>query len=199
MSEGRRIGALSRLTAGLALLFLACSEPTGPGAGTHTSPPGVTGGPIGSGPSNSSSDGSDVPTTLLACPTNVTQSATELISPLLGGTVSVAGSSVTLSKRFIDGVLPVPVTLTVPASQYVEVNVTIAGLEHLTFPLGATATIAIDYSRCSRTDLTQRTLAAWNIDPLTDALLEFMGGTDDKDAQTVTFTTGHLSSYAVAF
>jgi hypothetical protein len=33
---------------------------------------------------------------------------------------------------------------------------------------------------------------------VTKELLEDMGGTDDKVAHRITFTTGHLSGYAVA-
>ena len=201
MTGGWVIRSLSRSAAGLALAFLACSEPTGgtSGAPLPTAPTGVSGAPTGGAATGSSTDETATQTTLLACPTSDTQSATKLLDPLVGGTVSVGGSSVTLSAGFISAALPVPVTLTIPASQYVEANVTIAGLEHPPLLPGTTVTFVIDYSRCGRSDLTKRALAAWNIDPETKALLEFMGGVDDKLTQTVTFSTSHLSSYAIAF
>ena len=133
---------------------------------------------------------------LINCPSKVTESATAIVSPLTGGTVSVGGSSVTLPAGLVS--LPTPVTLTLPASSYVEMDVTLGAIEHLTFPLGLQATMTIDYSRCSRSDIDRAPLAAYYIDSDTKALLENMHGTDDKTARTVTFTTGHLSSYAVA-
>src|SRR5205823_440230 len=42
-------------------------------------------------------------------------------------------------------------------------------------------------------------LLGWHIDPVTHDLLEEMGGVvDDKISRHITFTTGHLSGYAVA-
>jgi hypothetical protein len=38
----------------------------------------------------------------------------------------------------------------------------------------------------------------WYIDSDTKAMLEPMGGVDNKLLKTITFTTGHLSGYAVA-
>jgi hypothetical protein len=59
--------------------------------------------------------------------------------------------------------------------------------------------ITIDYSRCNRTDTDGRALSVWRIDTHTKELLENMGGTDDKTSRSITFTTGHLSGYAVSF
>jgi hypothetical protein len=209
MSEGGITGSLSRLAAGLAVLFLACGEPAGTPTAPQTPPSTLIGAPTSTGTAGSTSDDSDDSNSdtsddegkLLRCPTDVTQSVTGVINPAEGETVSVGGYSVTLTLApgFINTLGSVPVTLTVPASRYDEVNVTVAGLEHLTFPPGTSATIVIDYSRCGSPKAAKRTLAAWNIDPQTKELLESMGGTDDKQAETVTFSTGHLSSYAIAF
>jgi hypothetical protein len=38
----------------------------------------------------------------------------------------------------------------------------------------------------------------WYIDPATGTLLENMLGVDNKLTRTITFSTGHLSGYAVA-
>lgn len=86
--------------------------------------------------------------------------------------------------------------LTVPASRYMEVDITANNLPSFLFQTPVTVTI--DYSRCwyRRTD--RRTLTVWHIDPDTKALLQNMGGTDDKLRRRITFTTDHLSAYAIA-
>ena len=56
-------------------------------------------------------------------------------------------------------------------------------------------TITIDYSRCGTV---QGPLHVWYIDPVTHALLEDMGGVNDVFLKTISFTTTHLSIYAVA-
>jgi hypothetical protein len=88
------------------------------------------------------------------------------------------------------------VTLTVPPSKYVEIEVRVNGLPH--FQFAQPVTVVLDYSRCTRSDIDRAPLSVWNIDPLTKALLEDMGGVDDKSARTVTFTTDHFSGYAIA-
>ena len=164
-----RSGGGTSLVCALVLLSLACGEPN--------SAPGKTSDPK-----------------LVECPTAQTLSATGTITPLVGGTIAVGGSSVVLPVGAVS--VPTVITLTVPASSYVEVELRANGLEHLVFALPLRVTI--DYSRCTRTDINQKPLAAWHIDTDTKALLEDMHGTDDKSARTVTFTTGHFSSYAIA-
>ena len=83
-----------------------------------------------------------------------------------------------------------------PASRYVEVEVTADGGEHYVFD--SPVTVSLDYGRCNRPDLDQATLTAWNIDPQSKALLEPMGGADDKSQHVITFSTIHFSGYAVA-
>jgi hypothetical protein len=131
----------------------------------------------------------------VVCPTNTSQSATGLIDPLLGGTVAVGGTSISLPAGAVT--VPTPVTVTLPVSTYMEATITANGLEHILFQLPVT--ITIDYSRCSRSNVDRASLSAWNVDPTTFNLIENMGGTDDKTARTVTFTTGHLSSYVIAY
>jgi hypothetical protein len=58
--------------------------------------------------------------------------------------------------------------------------------------------MSIDYSRCATPELDQHTLSVWNIDPDSKALLEQMTSVDLKLTHTITFTTIHLSGYAVA-
>jgi hypothetical protein len=132
--------------------------------------------------------------TLLACPTSQTLSTSSLIS-VLGGTVSTGGSSITIPF----GALTVPtlITLTIPASQYMEIDARANDL--LSFLFNQPVSVTIDYSRCTRSDLDSIPLSVWHIDPLTHELLENMGGVDNKANHTITFTTNHFSGYAVAF
>lgn len=130
---------------------------------------------------------------LVECPTSETQRASAEIGPL-GGSVSVAGSKVIVPLGAL--LLPTTITLTVPESNYMEIGVTANDLEHFEFIDAVTVTI--DYSRCTRSNIDKGALSVWYIASSTKALLEHMGGEDDKLARTVTFTTDHLSSYAVA-
>jgi hypothetical protein len=134
-----------------------------------------------------------VGTKLVECPATDSETATALVSPL-GGVVSVAGASISIPAGAL--LLPSIVTVTVPASKFVEVDVSVAGVPHFTFELPVTVTIS--YARCTRSDIDRAPLSAWYIESATKALLENMGGVDDKVARTVTFRTGHLSGYAVA-
>jgi hypothetical protein len=132
--------------------------------------------------------------TLVVCPTTVSRTTQAIIGPL-GGTLSLAGTIVGIPS----GALTVPtlITLTIPASQYMEIEVKANDLTSFLFqqPIG----IRIDYSRCTDPTLATKQLRVWQIDPQTKSLIEFMGGTDDKANHTVSFTTGHLSAYAIAF
>lgn len=131
---------------------------------------------------------------LVECPTNVTRSASAIVSPL-GGQVAIDGTSISIPAGAV--LSPTPITVTLPASKYMEVEITAGESEHFLFLVPATVTI--DYSRCTRSDIDKQPLSVWYIDRLTKGLLEVLGGTDDKAARTVTFGTGHLSSYAIAY
>lgn len=91
---------------------------------------------------------------------------------------------------------PTLLQVTIPASRYMEIDVSAVGFASFVFQ--QPVSITIDYSRCNRSDLDQQTLNVWHIDPITKQLLENMGGSDDKTSRRITFTTGHLSGYAVA-
>jgi hypothetical protein len=89
------------------------------------------------------------------------------------------------------------ITLTIPASQYMEIEVKANDLTSFLFQ--QSVSITIDYSRCSAAEASKTPLTVWHIDTQTKRLLENMGGADDKTTHSITFTTGHLSGYAVAF
>ena len=130
---------------------------------------------------------------LLECPTNQTKSATAVVGAL-GGTVSVDGSRITLPPGAV--LEPTTITLTVPASKYMEVDITANDAEHFDFVLPATVTIS--YARCNRSNINQAPLTVWYIDSVLKTLLQNMGGFDNKLLRTVTFTTDHLSGYSIA-
>ena len=131
--------------------------------------------------------------TLVECPSNVNRAVTGTVG-LTGGSLSLDGTSIIVPAGAV--LLPTELTLTLPASNYMEVRITANGAEH--FDFHDVVTIRIDYSRCTRSNIDKATLSAWYFNPATGALLEDMGGTDDKVASTVTFGTDHLSAYAIA-
>jgi hypothetical protein len=132
-------------------------------------------------------------TPLLQCPTSQSASAFGLLG-LLGGVVSVSGSSIALPLGAVS--LPTVITLRVPASAYVEVDVTANDL--VSFLFRRPVSITIDYSRCAPEVTAGTTLTVWHIDPQTKALLEPMGGVNDVTRRRITFVTDHLSGYAIA-
>ena len=154
---------------------LSCGEPRATAPGTSTL----------------RSDGSSP--ALVECPSNQTTTASAVVG-VLGGVVTVGGTSITIPN----GALTAPTLLqvTVPASRFMEIDVTAVGFTSFLFQQPVSVTI--DYSRCSRSDVDQQTLHVWHIDPNTKQLLEDMGGVDDKASRRITFSTGHLSGYAVA-
>ena len=137
--------------------------------------------------------GSQNEPSLLECPTNQTQSATAVIG-VLGGTVSVAGSRIILPPGAV--LEPTTITLTVPASTYMEIDITANNAEHFDFLVPATVTIS--YARCNRSNINLTPLSAWYIDSVLKTLLQNMLGFDNKLLRTVTFTTDHLSGYSIA-
>jgi len=134
-------------------------------------------------------------TNILECPTNQTTTATGFIGPL-GGIVQVGATSISIPAGAISLPTLLQVTVTVPASNYMEIDVTAGALEHFTFDQPVSVTI--DYSRCNRSNIDRAPLHVWYIDSDTHELLQDMGGVDDKASQSIKFTTGHLSGYAVA-
>lgn len=162
----------------LAAAFTACSEP--PSAPSETA--------LTLLPDRKKSE-------LIECPTDVTQSASALLG-VLGGDVFVGGNLVSVPEGALPPLGLALVTITAPASKYVEIEVRVNELPHFTFE--SPVTITIDYSRCTRSNVDREPLQAWYIDAVTKVPLDDMGGVDDKVARTVTFTTDHFSGYAVA-
>lgn len=132
---------------------------------------------------------------LIECPTDERSTNFGLIG-VLGGTVAAAGTSISLPA----GAVAVPtgtlIRVTVPASTYMEVEFTANDL--LTFFFLKTVTVTIDYSRCHRSVTDGKTLSVWLIDTNTKALILNMNGVNDPAQRRMTFTTNHLSGYAIA-
>ena len=131
---------------------------------------------------------------LVRCENLVAQTGTLLVDPLLGGSLDLPGVSIAVPAGAVT--LPTVLSVTVPVSKYAEVEIHALDVTHFLF--AREVTVTIDYSRCARPSLERYPLVAWYVDSETMELLERMGGTDDKVAHRVTFTTGHLSSYALA-
>lgn len=132
-------------------------------------------------------------TVLIQCPTEVTQTVTSRIGPA-GGVLAIGNTTVVIPLGAV--LFPEDFTLTVPASRYAEIRVRTGTAEHYVFQTPVSMTI--DYSRCASPALDREALSVWNIDPDTKALLAPMVSVDEKLTHTVTFTTIHLSGYAVA-
>ena len=161
------------------LLGTSCGDPRATAPETSSSPGGGGG-------------GSGAPS-LVECPTNET-STTSAVVGLLGGSVQLGATRITIPSGALTAATLIQVT--VPASRFMEIDVTAVGFTSFLFQKPVSVTI--DYSRCARSDLDQQTLHVWHIDPVTKQMLEDMGGVDDKSTRRITFTTGHLSGYAVA-
>jgi hypothetical protein len=131
--------------------------------------------------------------TLIECPTSLTTSSGGLVG-LLGGTLNAAGIKIKFPFGAVG--LLTQFELVVPASQYMEISVSAVGLGHYLF--GAPVTLTIDYSRCPDSVLERGPLSVYYIDENTKALLQNMGGVDDRANRKITFTTDHLSGYAIA-
>lgn len=129
---------------------------------------------------------------LVACAASTTQTSAATLG-VTGGVVTTAGSSI----RIPPGALAEPtlITLTVPASPNMQIDITAGSAEHFTFLLPVT--ITIDYSRCA--NIGTRSISVWYIDALARTLLERLPAIDDRAQRRVTFVTGHLSSYAIAY
>jgi hypothetical protein len=132
---------------------------------------------------------------LIQCPTDATESGSALLG-VGGGTVSAGGHLVIVPANALPELGLSLVTLTAPASKYVEIEVRVNGEPHFLFSLPVT--VVVDYSRCSRSDIDRAPLRVWYIDSETKEFIADMGGIDDKLTRTVTFFTDHFSGYAVA-
>ena len=133
---------------------------------------------------------------LLECPSAAPAQQGKALIGVLGGTVAAGGTRMVAPAGAVLRLTPFEVV--VPQSQYMEVDVHATGL--LSFLFKRPVSITIDYSRCAPDALPAgATPRAVYIDGETKQILEDMGGVVDRAARTITFSTGHLSGYAVAY
>ena len=169
----RMVGLTSLAVAALT----ACGEPTAPPS-----------------PATQSSALLQLGPKLVSCPSQELRVASATIG-IGGGEIAVGGTKITIPGGAV--LAPTLFTVITPPSKYVEVQITALGAEHFLFE--GDVSITLDYSRCTRSDIDAAPLSVWYIEGVTDTPLRPMGGVDDKAARTVTFTTDHLSSYAIAY
>ena len=129
---------------------------------------------------------------LLECPSEESQ-ATRGRLLATGGTVTLGNNAVAIPLGALLG--SAEIEIEVPASRHLVVELRANGQEHWQFL--APLTVTIDYSRC-RTGLLDPPVSVWHVDSQTGALLEHMGGIDNRLTRTVTFVTDHFSGYAIA-
>jgi hypothetical protein len=130
---------------------------------------------------------------LIECPTSQPTANSGLIGAL-GGTIAAAGTSISLPPGAV--LTATLINVTVPASTYMEVDITANNL--VAFLFLKPVTVTIDYSRCPASVTQGKTLTVWHINTQTKALIENMNGVNDAGQQRMTFTTNHLSGYAIA-
>jgi hypothetical protein len=130
----------------------------------------------------------------LACPTKETLTTSADVGPL-GGVISIGGTSISVPAGAL--LSPVTMTVTVPASNYMEVDISVAGYEPGTFPFQTPATVTVSYDRCSVSPF-DAPFTAWWWDSTSKTLIEPMPSVDNRLLQTVTFTTPHLTGFILA-
>ena len=130
---------------------------------------------------------------LVECPTDVSYETSGTVQPL-GGSVTLRGHAVNVPLGAV--LTPTTIGLAEPASQYMMIELSANGQDHYQFE--APLSITISYERCSRSNIDKAPLQVWLVDETTGALLQNMGGIDDKEARTITFETDHFSGYAIA-
>lgn len=128
---------------------------------------------------------------LIECPSTETLQTSAVIDAA-GGTLSLGGTRIVLPAYAV--LSPTTVELTIPASRYMEVELTANGGQHFLFERAIFVTV--DYSRCG--DEADKPLSVWYIDSDTKALLQRMLSLDNKFGRSITFVTGHFSGYALA-
>lgn len=135
----------------------------------------------------------DVGPALLVCPSLESRSASKRIGPR-GGSVTVAGTRLVVPAGAV--LAETDFVLTIPASQYLELDIVAGGEEHYEF--AKPVTIRVNYAHCQSETADVEALSAWHVDPV-HTFLEEMPGLDDKQGKKLTFETDHLSKYAIAW
>jgi hypothetical protein len=131
--------------------------------------------------------------TLVECPVEEEKTAAETLTAQ-GGVLRLDGHELRLPLGAITA--PRKFEMAAPVSNYMEIRIRAGNQD--SFKFDRPATITIDYSRCTRSNIDKDPLSVWKIDPVTKELLQYVGGVDDKVARTVTFQTDGLSNWSIA-
>jgi hypothetical protein len=129
---------------------------------------------------------------LARCPTRIDRQVSASIGPQ-GGKLEVEGHSLTIPAGAVQAATRF--TLHAPAGPYLRLELTARDTKHFEFERPASVTIS--YERCRRQHRRSRTPTAWYLDD--NGHPERQESWDDPVAQTVTFQTLHLSTYAVIY
>ena len=184
-TRSTRLGAA--LLAGAVALLAACSDaPTAPASSAPRAVNAAVADPSALTASPSAS--------LLACPSRITRSTSAVIGPR-GGMVGIAGSALVVPPGAV--ATPTTFTFTIPASPFLQVDVSAAGVAHYQF--AHPVALSISYAHCSPSALPDAPLGAWWVDAATLEQLGVMAAVDDRHQHRVTFVTDHLSGYAVVY
>src|SRR5436309_1832892 len=159
---------------GLAISVAACDAPTAP----KSRAPGAS-----ASVSASSSQ------SLMYCPSDTTLVVRETFRPGVPGSFSIGGTRIEVPGDAVAA--PVQLVLTIPASQYMQVDIHANGFDHYVFQ--TPILVSIDYARCAGNLSAASTRSVWYIDNSTLNGLENMGGSDEPSSNRITFYTNHLS------
>jgi hypothetical protein len=132
---------------------------------------------------------------LLECPVAVDGAPVETEIGVSGGNLANGRQQLRVPGGAVDR--PTRLAMRTPASTLMEVELRAVGYER--FEFRKPVTVTIDFSRCAAEatpDLSR--LRVVHVDDATKRPLEIMGGVVDAVARTITFETGHFSSYVVA-
>lgn len=133
--------------------------------------------------------------TLLECAPATASTASKRITPA-GGMIETGGHAIAIPPRAVPR--PTRITMTVPASRFVEVDIVAEGHAHYQF--ARPVVVTLDYSRCGASaDAIASSFSAWYVDATTRSFMANMGGVDDRLFRRILFSTDHLSGYAVAY
>jgi hypothetical protein len=130
----------------------------------------------------------------LHCPSSESRSVSRRIGPR-GGTLTLAGTRLVVPR----GAVPVETefVLTLPASDWLELDIAAGDAEHYTF--ARPVEITVNYARCRTAAADTEALSAWYVDGATGDFLRDMGALDIKAGKKISFETDHLSKYAIAW
>lgn len=132
---------------------------------------------------------------LLDCSDDSTELSPTATIGAIGGTLAFDGDSISIPPGAV--LAPTLFQIVVPASPHMKVEIQAVGLSSFIFQ--KPVQITLDYGRCAAAAVPPgATLQAVYVDS-TDNVLQQMGGTADTVQHQLTFSTGHLSGYAVAY